>query len=142
MTDPPFTALLLDASVILAALDSDDRNHTACQVLLRSPDLRLATLDLALYETTNVVTVAWRVPDLLTVVLSVIEEIGSDGGLVRSDRLLLESAAEISTDHGISVYDAAYAAGAALSSRQLVSCDQRDLVARGLAVLPGQIGGA
>lgn len=36
----------------------------------------------------------------------------------------------------ISVYDAAYAAAADEGGHRLVSCDERDLVSKGLAMLP------
>ena len=59
-----------------------------------------------------------------------------DAGLVRVDAHLLEDAAAVADEHGISVYDAAYVAAARAVSGRLVSCDVRDLVSRGLAVLP------
>jgi predicted nucleic acid-binding protein len=49
---------------------------------------------------------------------------------------LLSSAAELAEQHSISVYAAAYAAAAAAGDRDLVSCDRRDLVSKGLAKLP------
>ena len=60
-----------------------------------------------------------------------------DGGVVRADPGLLADAAQVATDHGISVYDAAYVAAAGVVGGRLVSCDERDLVSRGLACLPG-----
>jgi predicted nucleic acid-binding protein len=57
---------------------------------------------------------------------------------VRADSSLLVTAQAIATDHGISVYDAAYVAAARGSQAELVSCDVRDLVSKGLARLPGQ----
>jgi predicted nucleic acid-binding protein len=48
--------IFLDASVLLAAEDTDDREHPAALRLLRGGDL--ATLDLAFYETTNVAHLA------------------------------------------------------------------------------------
>jgi predicted nucleic acid-binding protein len=45
-------------------------------------------------------------------------------------------AAELAEDHELSAYDAAYVAAAASAGRSLVSCDARDLVSKGLAVLP------
>ena len=38
--------------------------------------------------------------------------------------------------HGMSVHDAAYIAAARAMNGRLVSCDERDLVSKGLACLP------
>lgn len=51
--------IVVDASVLLAAKDIDDRNHHDATLLLRSPT-SLATLDLALYEVTDVAVMVWR----------------------------------------------------------------------------------
>jgi predicted nucleic acid-binding protein len=40
--------------------------------------------------------------------------------------------------HTISVYDAAYAVVADENGQRLVSCEERDLVSKGLAALPGR----
>jgi predicted nucleic acid-binding protein len=71
--------------------------------------------------------------------LSAIEQLAGDGGVVPSTAALLTRAAEIAERHSISVYDAAYVAAASEGGHQLVSCDKRDLVSRGLAVLPGDV---
>ena len=47
----------LDASVLLAAEDVDDANHEAAAALLKSG--ALSTLDLAVYEVTNVAELRW-----------------------------------------------------------------------------------
>jgi predicted nucleic acid-binding protein len=101
---------LLDSSVLLASEDPDDENHTDARRLLGGSD-PLATLDLAFYEVTNV-------------------------GLMRADAALIADAAAVAYEHGISVYDAAYVVAARVSGGELVSCDLRDLVSRGLARLP------
>ena len=54
--------------------------------------------------------------------------VGDDGGIVRADARLLESASTLAHERGISVYDAAYVAAARRADAQLVSCDVRDLV--------------
>ena len=46
--------LLLDASAILAAFDSDDALHAPARAMLADPGVTLATLDLARYEVANV----------------------------------------------------------------------------------------
>jgi predicted nucleic acid-binding protein len=44
--------------------------------------------------------------------------------------------AELSVEHGLTAYDAAYVAVARRYDWQLVSTDVRDLVSKGLAVTP------
>jgi predicted nucleic acid-binding protein len=130
------TALLLDASVLLAAFDRDDANHNPARALLEDDAITLATLDLARYEVTNVAVRAWRSPDSVAPLLAAIERLGDDGGVLASESALLARAAELAERHTISVYDAAYAAAAEDGGLRLVSCDKRDLVSKKLAVLP------
>ena len=132
------TTLFFDASVLLAAFDSEDENHRPARLLLEDPSFTLATVDLIRYEATDVAIRAWRSPDWVTTLLAAIDRIGADGGVIASTGSLLARAAELAEEHGISVYDATYVAAAADSGRNLVSCDQRDLVSRDLAVLPAQ----
>jgi predicted nucleic acid-binding protein len=131
------STLLLDASVVLAAFDSSDRHHAAAASLLADDTVTLATLDLARYEVTNVAVRAWSSPDAVSPLLAALGRIATDGGIVASDNSLLSQAAKLAGRHSISVYDAAYLAAADAGGRRLVSCDVRDLVSRGLAVLPG-----
>ncbi|MHB8451365.1 MAG: PIN domain-containing protein [Mycobacteriales bacterium] len=126
----------LDASVLLAGEDPDDVNHESALRLLGGSD-PLATLDLACYEVTNVAVCAWQDPSAAHRLRERVAAVSDDGGLVGVSTSLLASAAAIAEEHGISVYDAAYVAAARASSGQLVSCDVRDLVSRGLARLPG-----
>jgi predicted nucleic acid-binding protein len=135
------TTLLLDASILLAAFDPDDSNHDDAQALLEDDEVALATLDLARFEVTNVAVRAWRSPESVTPLLTAIERLADDGGVVPSTAALLSRAAEIAERHSISVYDAAYAAAAFEGGHQLISCDKRDLVSHGLAVLPVDAGG-
>ena len=67
-----------------------------------------------------------------------IAAVSDDGGLIRADPALLDGAAQLALEHGISVYDAAYVAAARAARARLVSCDVADLVSRRLAVLPAQ----
>jgi predicted nucleic acid-binding protein len=129
---------VLDASVLLADEDLSDEHHDAARRLLRSPD-PLATLDLAFYEVTNVAVRSWRDPSAALRLGERVAAVADDGGLIRADPLLLATATAIAEEHGISVYDAAYVAGARVANGRLVSCDQRDLVSRGLALLPGEV---
>ncbi len=128
----------LDASVLLASEDADDDNHEDARRLLGGDD-PLATLDLAFYEVTNVAVRAWRDQAAAHRLGERVAAVASDGGLIRADASLLANAAALAEEHGISVYDAAYVAAAQGSGHQLVSCDVRDLVSRGLASLPGTI---
>lgn len=132
------TTLLLDASVLLAAFDSEDDQHEQARALLEDDEVTLATLDLARYEVANVAVRAWRAPDSVAPLLATVERLEEDGGVIPSTRPLLSLAAELAEAHRISVYDAAYVAVVAERAHRLVSCDRRDLVSRDLAVLPAQ----
>jgi predicted nucleic acid-binding protein len=130
------TTLLLDASILLAAFDPEDRHHEPARALLEDEEATLATLDLARYEVANVAVRAWRAPESVAPLLAAIEKLAGDGGVFTSADTLLARAAEIAERHTISVYDAAYAAAADEGGHRLVSCDERDLVSKGLASLP------
>jgi len=127
---------LLDASVLLASEDPDDICHGAARQLLEGGD-PLATLDLAYYEAANVAIRSWRDHAAARRLTERIAAVADDGGLVRVEASLVAHASTITEEHGISAYDAAYVAAARASNGQLVSCDVRDLVSRGLARLPG-----
>jgi len=130
------STFLLDASAILAAFDPDDRHHEDAYALLADDSVTVATLDLARYEVTNVAVRAWRAPSAVAPLLAALDQIADDGGVVVSTGPLLARAAELAERHTISVYDATYVAAAGQGQR-LVSCDERDLVSKGLAALPG-----
>ncbi|MDR2379554.1 MAG: PIN domain-containing protein, partial [Bifidobacteriaceae bacterium] len=125
---------LLDASVFLAAEDADDEHHSDASRLIVGAD-PLATLDLAFYEVTNVALRAWGDPLAAGRLRESVAAVADDGGAVRVDPDLAGQAADIALEHGISAYDAAYVAAARRARARLVSCDRRDLVSRGLAVL-------
>jgi predicted nucleic acid-binding protein len=130
------TTLLLDASVLLAAFDPEDDHHEPARSLLEDEETTLATLDLARYEVANVAVRAWRSPDSVAPLLAAVERLADDGGVLTSTGTLLARAVEIAERHTISVYDAAYAAAAGDAGHRLISCDERDLVSKGLATLP------
>jgi predicted nucleic acid-binding protein len=130
------STLLLDASAILAAFDSDDDLHEQARAILTDRAVTLATLDLARYEVTNVAIRAWRAPDRVSPLLEAIERISSDGGVVLSTTSLLTRAAQLAEEHDISAYDAAYVAAANQTGGTLVSCDIRNLISKGLASSP------
>lgn len=129
------TLWLLDASVLLASEDLDDEHHEDAARLLGGDD-PLASLDLAYYEVTNVAVRAWQDPAAARRLRERVAALANDGGLVRANAQLLESASTVADEQGISAYDAAYVAAAQGRGAQLVSCDVRDLVSRLLACLP------
>lgn len=126
-----------DASVLLAREDGDDAQHDAvCRLF--SGQATLATLDLAFYEVSNVAVRAWRDPEAAHRLRGLVDALAEDGGLFRVDEALVAHATMIAEREGLSVYDAAYVAGASAAGAGLVSCDLRDLVSRELAVTPQQ----
>lgn len=56
--------------------------------------------------------------------------------IIRADALLMNESAALAAEHGITAYDAAYAAAARKCGWPLVSCDIKDLVSRKLAIDP------
>jgi predicted nucleic acid-binding protein len=133
------STLLLDASVILAAFDSDDELHRPSRMLLADPDVTLTTLDLVRYEVANVAVRGWCELGRVVPLLEAIDRISGDGGVIPSTTTLLSRAAKLADEHTISVYDAAYVAAADQAGGALVSCDIRDLVSKGLASSPASI---
>jgi predicted nucleic acid-binding protein len=129
---------MLDASVLLAAEDTDDAHHAAARRLLES-GRALATLDLAAYEVTNVAETRWRDPAAGERLRERIWLIATFGHLVRVDRELVDAAAQLARTHLLSAYDAAYLAGARQIGAPLASCDERDLVGPGLAMRPERV---
>jgi predicted nucleic acid-binding protein len=127
----------LDASVLLAAEDLDDAHHDASVALLRTGVL--STLDLAIYEITNVAELRWRDRAASLRLRDRVWAIAELGVLVRVDHPLADRAAELVREHDLSAYDAAYVAGAERLGVPLASCDQRDLIPRGLARAPADL---
>jgi predicted nucleic acid-binding protein len=130
--------IALDASVLLAAEDADDANHDDAARLLEL-GLPLATIELAVYEIANVAIRRWNDPDAADRLADRAFAIAELGHLLRVDRELADTAATFANEHGISVYDAAYVACARRLGVPLASCDERDLVDRGLAELPATL---
>ena len=129
--------IFLDASVLLAAEDTDDSQHEAARTLLRTGTL--ATLDLALYETTNVAIARWKDPEAAERLAQRFWSIAELGNLVRVDLDLSDKIAQLAVTERLSAYDAGYVAGARRLGITLASCDQRDLVSAGLAELPATL---
>lgn len=128
--------ILFDASALLATGDPDSPQGEPTRALLRS-GRPAATIDLAAYEITNVAARQWRDHAAGQLILRRIWAIEQHGRLVRIDAELAASAADLAEQHGLTAYDAAYVAAARLLGATLVSCDVKDLVEPGFAVLPG-----
>lgn len=127
--------VLLDASVWVAAKDADDCYFDAARSLVLDTGLPATALDLTFYEVANVVGSRWRRPDLARELNRTID-LRCGGRVVSVDVDLIEAAVAIASEHGLSVYDAAYVAASRRGDWTLVSTDIRDLVSKGFAVTP------
>ena|SRR5580765_177159 len=134
MTRPP-EAALVDASVWCAAANRDERWHEESVALLHGAGAVFA-LDLTLYEVANVAVRSWRAPYAVPDLLELISGTCAAPLAIITPRRARQ-AAQVADEHTISVYDAAYVTVAAELGCTLVSCDVRDLVSKGLAILPG-----
>jgi predicted nucleic acid-binding protein len=132
--------LLIDASVWVAALDKDDRFHAAARALVTSTDSPLSALDLTLYEVANAVTRRTGRPGPARAATEGVELACGDR-LQSVDASLIADAAQIATEHGLTIYDAAYVAASRRNGWILVSTDVADLVSNKLAVLPDAVPG-
>ena len=127
--------LLLDAGVWIAAKDADDRYYEAARALVVDVKQPVASLDLTLYETANVVGGRWGRPDAARELCrSIVKRCGDR--LLSVDADLIDAAVELAGEHGLTAYDAAYVAAARRHGWTLVSADIGDLVSKGLAVAP------
>jgi predicted nucleic acid-binding protein len=88
-----------------------------------------------LYEVANAAVVKARQPERASRLAKIMLARCGDR-LVRVESELIDLAARIAADHGLTAYDAAYVAAARRSGWTLVSADIKDLVAKGLAVAP------
>jgi predicted nucleic acid-binding protein len=131
--------LLLDASVWIAAADSDDRYHTTARELVLDLARPLGALDLTLYEIANVVGAIKGRHEIATRIIQALLR-RSDGALARVDDALAGDAIALAAKHGLTAYDAAYVAAARKHAWTLVSVDLKDLVKPGLAVAPDDPG--
>lgn len=130
--------LLIDASVWVASLDRDDRFHAAARELVTSPDSPMAALDLTLYEVANAVNRRLGDPGA-TLATTHAVRLACEDRIHPVDVDLIDAAAQIATEHGLTVYDAAYVAAARRNDWTLVSTDIADLVSRNLAEAPDAI---
>jgi predicted nucleic acid-binding protein len=129
--------LLLDASVWIAAADSEDTYHAAARSLVLDLGRPLGALDLTLYEIANVVGVVKGQGEIATRICRTLLK-RSEGKLARVDEALAEQAIALAAEHGLTAYDAAYVARK--YTWTLVSIDMEDLVRPGLASAPNDPG--
>ncbi|MBJ7472482.1 MAG: PIN domain-containing protein [Solirubrobacteraceae bacterium] len=130
--------IFVDASVLLASEDRDDPHFQAAQALLNQ-ERRFAALDLTVYEVTNVARAQWQDAAACRRLQQRCWLIAESGALARIDPELANTAASLVHEHGLTAYDAAYVAAAGRLGATLVSCDVKDLVGPGFAVLPGDV---
>lgn len=128
---------LIDASVWISTTDPEDPRHTESVELIRSLRDRssdLAILDLTVIEVANV---SMRIHGR-EFAKSLVRELFATAGqsILRVDAETMDRAIDVAASKSISAYDALYVAAAEMFDLQLVSCDERDLVGNGLAVLP------
>jgi predicted nucleic acid-binding protein len=132
------TMRLLDSNVWLAAINADEEDHAPARRLIEGSIARpLAALDLTLYEVANVAMKRWRSPARAREVATLVRD-ACPKRISRLDSELLERAIVFSTEHKLTVYDAAYVAAAELNGWTLVSGDHADLVEPGLAITAEQ----
>jgi predicted nucleic acid-binding protein len=127
--------LLVDSSVWVGARDPEDRFHEDARRIVLDFSRSVAALDLTFYEVANVMGTRKRQLKEARYLLRTLEvRCGED--IVAVSPELIESALEISGEHGLTAYDAAYVAAARRYGMTLVSTDIADLVSKGLAVAP------
>lgn len=128
-------ALLVDASVWIAARDPEDRFRTAARSLVLDVAIPVAAMDLTFYEVANVMGARKRQPDEARHLLRFLAQRCGEQ-ILAIDARLAESALEVAVEYDLTAYDAAYVAAARRHDWTLVSADIADLVSKGLAVAP------
>ncbi len=125
------TTWLVDASVALKWFMPRDREPDADLARTAVGKLAMRTTSLAVYEIGNILTrkSGWDA-DRIALALKLLHDICGDPlDLEPDDR---RTAAEIALKHGMTFYDASYAAIAERTKRRVLSAD-RDLIGPGLA---------
>jgi predicted nucleic acid-binding protein len=128
-------ALLVDASVWIAARDPDDPFRRAARSIVLDVTRSVAAMDLTFYEVANVMGARKGQLDEARHLLRFLAQRCGEQ-IVTIDPSLSESALEVAAEHGLTAYDAAYVAAAHRHGWTLVSGDIADLVSKGLAVAP------
>ena len=119
----------------MAAKDGSDRHFGPARILAVSPEVPVAALDLTLYEVSNALGARQGQIEAATSLCRLITRRCRDD-LLDVDLDLVEAALELSQQHALTAYDAAYVAAAERTGWTLVSTDIADLVSKGLAVTP------
>jgi predicted nucleic acid-binding protein len=128
-------ALLVDASVWIAARDPEDAFRAAARSIVLDVAKPVAAMDLTFYEVANVMGARKGQLDEAGHLLRFLAQRCGEQ-IVAIDAGLIESALEVAVEHGLTAYDAAYVAAARRHGWTLVSTDVADLVSKGLAVAP------
>jgi predicted nucleic acid-binding protein len=127
------TVLVVDASVWLASLDTQDTSHAAARDLVVQSSRQLIALDLTFYEVASVAS-RWPSQQLAALADRLVHAGAAE--VIRVDVALASEARELASTSKLSAYDAAYVCAARARGLTLVSLDVRDLVRPGYAVLP------
>lgn len=127
--------LLVDASVWVSLVEAGSPHRESARCLIREQAPSLNALDLTLYEVANAIGVKQGDAGEASRVNRLLLRCCGDRVLA-VDAELADSALRVASEHGLTVYDAAYVAAARRYGMTLVSADIRDLVSRGLAVTP------
>jgi predicted nucleic acid-binding protein len=128
-------ALLIDASVWIAARDPDDRFRAAARSIVLDIAKPVAAMDLTFYEVANVLGARkGQVDEARHLLRFLAQRCGEQ--VITIDTSLIESALEVAVEHELTAYDATYVAAARRHGWTLVSADIADLVSKGLAVAP------
>jgi len=106
--------IVVDASVLLAAEDVEDRHYRASVSTLDRE--HLASVDLAWYEVTNVADRVWADAAAGRRLRARLGLIAAHGRMVIADAQLAERVAQLIREHELSAYDAAYVAAATASA--------------------------
>lgn len=134
------TVLLLDASVWLAAINPGERYHDdARRLVAPGRDERdLGSLDLTIFEVTNVALTRWHSPEDARRVAELVE-IASAANVERVDGETAAYTVDVAAELGLTAYAAAYVAVSRRRGWTLVSCDLEGLVGPGHAVPPDAV---
>jgi predicted nucleic acid-binding protein len=141
---PPI--VVVDTSVVLKWFHEEGEDDVAAARALldafAAGEVDLLVLDLTVYELGNVLVRSLKLaPEAVGTVLDALHEIVSPVALTASER---GRAAELAAEHGLTFYDAAFAAVAQVRGGSLVTSD-RALLNRGLGALsspPARGGGS
>lgn len=129
--------LLIDASVWVSLVERDNPHRAAAMRLIGDRPQTLSALDLTLYEVANAIGVKQGdTPQAIQVNRLLLK--CCRHRVHTADPELIDQTMQVAAEHGLTAYDAAYVATARRHGLTLVSLDVRDLVSKGLAVVPDE----